>query len=623
LDLQDREPAVAPLAAAGVLLAARTLGAGLELALPTATAIVEATGVTRSRAYEVRDRVWELLPTLVRPPGRPPAPPEPVPTEPLHALREEALDFIMAHPGCVDTGGGRARYADVFRHFVLALRERHADVPLPAFAEAIRIPFGTLQDWLRPGAAAPTAPEPEPEREPDPVTVAHVETVLSEWRRWQGKELGPFVAHLRRHHHLPFGTSAVGRILFEHGERTPARRAGRRHADEHALRRAFETFFPGAQWVADGTRVVVTVDGVAHGFNLELIVDAHTGAWVGLDVRDEEDAEALVAALAHGEGTTGAPPLSLLVDNRESNLTDEVADALGDALRLRATPGRGQNKAHVEGAFGLFEQQGPPLVLRTGSDRELARQLLRAAADAFARGLNGRPRRDRGGNSRADLYDEPVTDAEREQARERLRERFEAQERGRQTRERRRDPAVAAYLDDAFDRLGLSDPHRAVRDAVATHRLSSVVEAVAIFEGKKQRDSLPERAGARYLLGIVKNLDHWHDADAITEAHLRERLAMRDRLLEPLVAERDGSCQDADPRDALRAFTDRALATDRTLEEHFWLDAAADLVRHQPESEWRDLFRSAARRIHATLRVARQRRSTAERRLLRRIWPLD
>jgi hypothetical protein len=59
--------------------------------------------------------------------------------------------------------------------------------------------------------------------------------------------------------------------------------------------------------------------------------------------------------------TTGAPSLALLLDHRPSSHTPEVDAALDNTMRIRATPERPQNKAHVEGAFGLFAQKVPPI----------------------------------------------------------------------------------------------------------------------------------------------------------------------------------------------------------------------------------------------------------------------
>jgi hypothetical protein len=82
----------------------------------------------------------------------------------------------------------------------------------------------------------------------------------------------------------------------------------------------------GRRWQS----VEVAIDGKALRFNLELVVDAATGAAVGIDVRDEEDAAALVAAFDDGIATTGEPPLAVLVDNRPSNHTPEVDAALAE-----------------------------------------------------------------------------------------------------------------------------------------------------------------------------------------------------------------------------------------------------------------------------------------------------
>jgi hypothetical protein len=72
-------------------------------------------------------------------------------------------------------------------------------------------------------------------------------------------------------------------------------------------------------------------------------------------------------------------------------------------MRIDATPSRAQNKAHVEGAFGLFAQKVPRLEVDTTDSRALARSILWLVATTFFRALNRAPRRDRAGRSRAEL----------------------------------------------------------------------------------------------------------------------------------------------------------------------------------------------------------------------------
>ena len=83
---------------------------------------------------------------------------------------------------------------------------------------------------------------------------------------------------------MPFVRDMVARILKVHGLRRRAKRDGR-SPDESALRGAFRTFFPGAQWVGDGMPVPVVVDRERLTFTLELDVDAYTGAFAGVSVQ--------------------------------------------------------------------------------------------------------------------------------------------------------------------------------------------------------------------------------------------------------------------------------------------------------------------------------------------------
>jgi len=624
LDVTHPEPAVAPAAAAGVLLAARTLGQQLGLSMPPAWAIARATGAGRSRAYEQRDAILSLLPSLSRPPGRPRAAPAPSPApERTHALRGEALRFVMDHPGSVYGGPERRRYSQRYRRFVLELRERYADLELAAFAEALELPLGTLQDWLRPGASTTDPDACADAPAPPDATVAQVETLLDAWQRWDGRALGPFGQHVRHHLHLPFGDAMIAKLLYDHGARTPRRRPGRT-PDEEALRGAFETFFAGAQWVGDGTTLEVVVDGEVHELNLELMVDAHSGAFVGLDVTDFEDSLAVAAAFKDAAAAAGEPPLALLLDNKPCNHTADVDAALGATMRIRATEHRPQNKAHVEGAFGLFAQGMPPIEVDTDNPRRLARQLAWLVAASYGRAINHRPRRDRGGKSRVALYGEPVTEAQRQHATEQLRARLRKQQRARKTRAARLDPAVCELLDRAFAELALDDPERHVRDAIATYPLDAITDGVAIFRGKREAATLPPGADARYLLGIVRNTAHVHEADAITDALLDERLAVRDRLLHPLTEQHARLARAHDePSPHLRALVDHAMRAERSLARRFWLRAAADLIRKQPDDRRRHLARDAARRIHSFFTVPTPERAAAERILLRRIWPLD
>ena len=323
--------------------------------------------------------------------------------------------------------------------------------------------------------------------------------------------------------------------------------------------------------------------------------------------------------------TTGEASLALLLDNRPSNHTPEVDAALGDVtLRIRATRFRPQNKAHVEGGFGLFQQSVPALDLHANDPRELARQILALVTQTWARTLNHRPRVDRGGRSRVDLYNEPITAEQIDAARAALEERCKKQNRARLTALLRMDPLVRALLDDAFQRLALLDPENHLRVAIARYPLDAIVEGIAIFETKRRVGTLPPGVDARYLLGIVQNLGNEREGIAIAEELLRARLAVRDRMLAPLVDARDSARRDLhDLRERVLRFADLALAADRRVDRLFWLLAVADEINTHAKSAPAPLIDAAARRIHATHRVAYRERQDAVRVIVENVVPLS
>lgn len=140
--------------------------------------------------------------------------------------------------------------------------------------------------------------------------------------------------------------------------------------------------------------------------NLEALVDGASNAVVAVRVTDAEDAAAVVQTFEQGLQTTqGQPPLAVTLDNRPSNFYPQVDQALSCTQLLRATPKRGQAKAPVEGAFGLFEQSLPgTLVFEGKSVREVLRSIAQKVAHAFFARRNGRPRTRLGGKSPAQAY---------------------------------------------------------------------------------------------------------------------------------------------------------------------------------------------------------------------------
>lgn len=163
------DPQLTPSLHAALLLLARDHLPGD--APRTVEGIMALTGAGKSQAYELRNRLRELLPTVLSAPGRPfNAPPEPKARE---AVLVAVRDYLIAHPGSVFGAGVRKVYSDGFRRFVLGLQapgqpgERLSEAEL---ADAVGIPFGTLKDWLRIPSLRPTSPPAAAPPEPAPAT---------------------------------------------------------------------------------------------------------------------------------------------------------------------------------------------------------------------------------------------------------------------------------------------------------------------------------------------------------------------------------------------------------------------------------------------------------------------
>lgn len=618
--LPSEEPAVSPLLTAGLLLAALPHLDRLDLPRPTATAVVEALSVSRSRAYELRAAVDDVLPTLGRPAGRPPAPtPAPIDVSPiLRACR----DFAYDHPGAVGGSGVRRRYTDAFRKLILDLLVTHRSVSLDAFSDAAGVPLATLRDWLGGGTAATTSPTTLTGAVPPDPTQPQVETLLTLWSTWKGG-FAAFCRHANEDWRLPFRRTLIASILAAHGVRFAKRRSGR-SPDEDALRGQFLTYFPNAQWVGDGALVTATVDGQTFPFNLELIVDPCSGAFTGVAVTDTEDAAAVIAAVQDGQAETGATPLSVLLDNKPSNHAEEVKLALKPAEIERSTPYRPQNKAHIEGGFGLFRQVAPALAILTGDPRALARTLIELVVVTWARTLNHRPRTETGGRTRVERHlDHEPTPEEIDAARAALRERLHRQEKARATLAARQDPHVRAALTEAFARFGFVDPDGALLDAVARYPLDAVIEGIAVATAKRNAGTWPVDADARYLLGIVRRIAEERELWELALALWEERKRARDRALDAAEHAKDTIDEDADCVEArLTAYIDRALKTSRRIDRFFWLGAAADAMAEEEEGLHPPLFRLAARRIAATHVVPHKERAAAIRFLAARVLPV-
>jgi len=421
--------------------------------------------------------------------------------------------------------------------------------------------------------------------------------IFHEWDQWRGS-FAAFVEHLRtlQLHH---GKRWVRAVLYLAAacqllRRPPPKPAGRG-----------STFrpLPGLQWTSDGKQFNVVVDGRTFTITWQPMTDVGSTATVGSAVRPEEDTAGLVASLEEGVRTTGAPPAALLLDNKACNDSEALHDALPEGtILMHATRARPQNKAVIEGQFGLFAQELGPVIANvdTSTPEAIALSVGEAVVRGYAQGRNRRPRA--GGKSAFELYRDAIHTPEVVTAQIETLQAIKRRVDEREKREAaRRDPRVAAALEDAMLRLALVDDG----DVLASLRnlpLVVVQTAIATFAAKRDAGSLPVDAGLRYLAGIARNCQSEREL-RFFEEHLVDQLARSGDLVLSYLKRKAAALDDLDLGERLLAIVRERLAVREPVAQVFWHDRLRVVASAAPPALRPALRRFLCEHIRRTFAV--------------------
>jgi len=598
-------------------------------------------GGSRSQAFEMRKRLKNLFPNVQRRPGRPShQAAKKEPQDPLMAIMEACFNYSVRHPGSICVKEERTSYSEGYRRFVIQLAGPNGlakDVPLVDLARASQVPEGTLKNWLHPRPPGPgkgahkeqhetgqqdkateeSQKSPPSSREQassehptvsETVKDVHLRQLFTLWDNWNGTFVD-FCRMATKEHRLPFTTTFIGDALEAAGLRTRSRR---KKEQAPWTARTFRSHFPGAQWLGDGTSIAVRHLGQVFVFNVEYLHDVASDAGMGFHISDAEDEQALIEAIEAGVKTAaGVLPLALTLDNRPSNHTPAVEEALGETLLLRSTPGRPQSKAPIEGAFGLFQQSIPPLHLQGRSARDVARSHLHAVMTAWFRGRNGRPRKRLGGLSPLQAYHEAApTPEEIQRAMSELRERQRRQEKALTTLQARRDPVRLRLLAEGLAELGIHDPKGSLATTLARYSREAIVYGLATFRTKQERGTLPVDADHRYLAGIIRNDHEKRHLLEFSEHLFQQRVRLHDFSLEPLTRLADRIRATKTISELPQSFVSLALQADFEIDFRYWTRAAADALAALPREQRPALYQHLCRLIASSFRTPRDRRET-------------
>jgi hypothetical protein len=472
-----------------------------------------------------------------------------------------------------------------------------------ALAETEFHDVGTLHDDGVNGDAIASGGETE---EPSPTAGFTLEMlrIVKEWENWHGT----FVTFVREHLRnlgIRHGKKFVSDLLHL----AAVRKLMRRPPPKPSARGSTFIPPPGIQWSSDGKEVVVVVDGESFTVAWQPMVDVGSTSTVGSTVRPTEDAVGVIVPFAEGIATTGDAPPVLLVDNKAPNKSAALKSALPDnTMLMHSTRGRAQNKATIEGSFGLFAQELGPVaaVVDATSPERIALSVAQAVTRAFSRGRNHRPRR-KDGMTPYELYrDADPSPQEVAAAVDNLRaikERIEARE---QREAARRDPHVRATLEDACARFGLTEDGD-VLDSLSTLPLETVQTAVAIYAAKHATGSLPTDAGLRYLAGIARNHHHARELQ-LFEEELVSQLEREQLNVMAHLERKAATLTSLDLAPRLGAIVYELLMIDVPLAQVFWRRQLTALATTVPSHLRTGLRRWLCERIARRFRATKQHR---------------
>ncbi len=538
------------------------------------SAICREAGVNRTRVYERRNQLWEALAEIeLAGPGRPAKPPQETGSvAPAgYPLREQVLRYRLEHPGAmVVHSSGNASYSDGFRRFVLDRLDTWEGA-LEAFCQWAEIPYPTLISWQRCDRREPYRPPPPRALPPLPDSANETcRDIVQAYAIWEGslREFLRFEAQ-----RLDLSPGAIRRVLVISGM-LPLK-----PAKSPRYRGSTERLTPGEVLVTDGKalQVVSTASGEIRHYNWQGIVDQATACHTAVVITDTECAQGVREAFEASYRFLGRRPGALLHDNKPIHEDSALREAIEPETRMiAATPGRGENKAVIEGEFGKFEQAVGTIHLDDSSPETLKRSAVGEVIRAYTAGIDHAGRAEFQGKSRLEVVRKRCPDPQKEQA---FLEQLQAEHAHRWPAQPLPSRAIARQLlDTGFTRFALEshDPDANLREWLSgRYTPEAIRQGLAIFGAERAKGRLRNKTAHRYLVKLIQNCQVELDLRS-QESWLREFAEVERRAwlqeLEQDYALLEAECANPNTLENDLAFrlSEKAVFGGLFLERAFW-----------------------------------------------------
>jgi len=540
--------------------------------------------INRTQVYERKNQIEDALEqTSLADPGHPicPAACDSASIEKGIGLHERILQYRLNHPGAliVHAAGNYTTYGDGFIRFILDLSDQWED-GLERFCEQAQIPYQTVRCWREKDRRQPYKPRQARQYLSVPDASEDARRIAEDYSVWEGSLRDFFKYETGR---LNIGPAAIRRVLVIFGM-LPGR-SSKRPRYRGATRRCQ----PGSILVTDGKTVdaVSIASGQVRSYNWQGIVDQATACHTAVVVTDAETAPAVREAFDGSCQFLGRPPQALVHDNKpihdDRHLRKHIKKT---TTMIPATPGRGQNKAVIEGEFGKFEQAVGALLFDDSSKEALIKSAVGEALRAYTAGINHAGRVEFDGKSRQDILRQACPDPEKDRQ-------FIEQLHAAHTGKQRVDalpsrPASRVLLNEGFDRFEIAalDPKGEVRQWLAgRYTTEAIRQGLAIFGVERNKGRLRNKTAHRYLVKVIQNCQDEIDL-RLQEELLREYAEVeRSFWLHELEAEYEmltSRCNGAFPeKDLALRLSDNAVFGGLILQRAFWENKLKTLLEKQ------------------------------------------
>lgn len=595
------------------------LGITIDLNQPL-TAVCEEQQLSRSSVYS-RVQQFRTAFKELRLPGRGrPAAESLDNSQPDHNLREQVLRYRLAHPGAVvNHASGRVSYSDGFIRFTLDAFDEWLGA-VEAFCHEVEVPYQSFHAWrLRDEREPYIGFEPREIPEQPYCLSETCRTILDNYTHWEGS-LRDFLREEARRSNL--NPTQIARLL-KICKMVPQRSRKK----DIRYRGSTEALQPGSMLVTDGQelQVILTGSGEVCTYNWQGTVDQATGCTTATVITETECAHGVLDAFNRSCEFIGRPPQALLHDNKSIYEERELREQIEQAtVMIPATPGRGQNKAIIEGTFGKVTQQiGSTIYLDDSSRDTLIQSALLERQKAYAAGADHAERARFDGKSRIEVLREYCSDPEKDK-------KFLENLRADHTRPRSTEylpthVITRKLLDDGFEQFGLEqhDLDGKIRTWLANRYTPEAVgQGLAIFAAEREKGRLKNKMAHRYLVKVIQNCQD--EIDLRIQEEILLKYGSRQQLcwLEGLEEEKKIILEDQPEnelsKESIFNLSEKALFGGLPIQRAFWEKVLCQILKLQPtyfkavrkhvrrmfESEWQDRFSLISKLVNWELGLA-------------------